>query len=300
MTLEVSTIKAGDTEYSIKDVKARKMVIPQELATETNADAVVETGMYYCNYKNTYSNIPAANGWLMVSKVTDTIVKQLFFRHGTANTNDFQIFVRTKIGTVWSYWTRMVTVNDLATVSAYGVTKLYSGASSTSTVLAATPYAVKTAYDKAVSAFSGKGLPYAIFDVNSDATTPAAWTETALQLKLQKSGAGDRVSSFKHGGSNFIYCPFSGIVDIDVNVFSTAATNGYYYARCYKYNDSGDDELLDFTGLGGYTAAGCQGSGSMKVHVTAGTYIYINVAASTVIQASASNSHIRVQYTMID
>lgn len=300
MTLEVSTIKAGDTEYSIKDVKARKMVIPQELATETNADNVVETGMYYCNYKKTYSNIPAANGWLMVSKVTDTIVKQLFFRHGTANTNDFQIFVRTKIGTVWSYWTRMVTVNDLATVSAYGVTKLYSGASSTSTVLAATPYAVKTAYDKAVSAFSGKGLPYAIFDVNSDVTTPAAWTETALQLKLQKSGAGDRVSSFKHGGSNFIYCPFSGIVDIDVNVFATAATNGYYYARCYKYNDSGDDELLDFTGLGGYTAAGCQGSGSMKVHVTAGTYIYINVAASTVIQASASNSHIRVQYTMID
>lgn len=79
MTLEVSTIKAGDTEYSIKDVKARKMVIPQELATETDADAVVETGMYYCNYKNTYSNIPAANGWLMVSKVTDTIIKQLFF-----------------------------------------------------------------------------------------------------------------------------------------------------------------------------------------------------------------------------
>lgn len=299
MTLEVSTIKAGDTEYSIKDVKARKMVIPQELATETNADAVVETGMYYCNYKNTYSNIPAANGWLMVSKVTDTIVKQLFFRHGTANTNDFQIFVRTKIGTVWSDWTRMITTKDIASTSAYGVAKLLSSVSSTSAVLAATPSAVKRAYDKAISAFSGKGLPYAIFDIKDDVSL-TAWSEAALQLVLQKSDAGDRISSFTHGGSNFIYCPLSGIVDIDMNAFLTAGTNGYYYARCYKYNTSGDDELLDFTGLGGYTQAGCQGSGHMKAHVTAGTYIYINVAASSTAKVQAANSHIRLQCTMID
>lgn len=275
---------------------------PIEIESETSLNDVVDTGTYYCNYNKTYTNMPPSisNGWLCVSKVSDTIVKQVFLRHGTANTNDYQIYVRTKIGTTWSDWTKVVTSKDYATTSDYGAIKLSTSVSNTSTALAATPSAVKIAYDKAVSAFSGKGLPYAIFDIASDATTSAAWTETALQLKLQKSGAGDRVGSFRHGGSNFIYCPFSGIVDIDVNVFATAATNGYYYARCYKYNTSGDDELLDFAGLGGYTAAGCQGSGSMKVHVTAGTYIYINVAASTVIQASASNSHIRVQYTMID
>lgn len=275
---------------------------PIEIESETSLNDVVDTGTYYCNYNKTYTNMPPSisNGWLCVSKVSDTIVKQVFLRHGTANTNDYQIYVRTKIGTTWSDWTKVVTSKDYATTSDYGAIKLSTSVSNTSTALAATPSAVKIAYDKAVSAFSGKGLPYAIFDIASDATTSAAWTETALQLKLQKSGAGDRVGSFRHGGSNFIYCPFSGIVDIDVNVFATAATNGYYYARCYKYNTSGDDELLDFAGLGGYTAAGCQGSGSMKVHVTAGTYIYINVAASTVIQASASNSHIRLQYTMID
>lgn len=275
---------------------------PIEIESETSLNDVVNTGTYYCNYNKTYTNMPPSisNGWLCVSKVSDTIVKQVFLRHGTANTNDYQIYVRTKIGATWSNWTKVVTSKDYATTSDYGAIKLSTSVSNTSTALAATPSAVKIAYDKAVSAFSGKGLPYAIFDIASDVTTSAAWTETALQLKLQKSGAGDRVGSFKHGGSNFIYCPFSGIVDIDVNIFATAATNGYYYARCYKYNNSGDDELLDFAGLGGYTAAGCQGSCSMKVHVTAGTYIYINVAASTVIQVSASNSHIRAQYTMID
>lgn len=297
--MDVSRIELEGILYDIKDAKAREMLTQQELATNTDANSVVDTGMYYFNYKKTYSNIPASNGWLIVSKVADTIVKQLFLRHGTANTNDYQIYVRTKIGSVWSDWTRMITTKDIASTSAYGVAKLLSSVSSTSAVLAATPSAVKMAYDKAISAFSGKGLPYAIFDIKDDVSL-TAWSEAALQPVLQKSDAGDRISSFTHGGSNFIYCPLSGIVDIDMNAFVTAGTNGYYYARCYKYNTSGDDELLDFTGLGGYTQAGCQGSGHMKAHVTAGTYIYINVAASSTAKVQAANSHIRLQYTMID
>ena len=297
--MDVSRIELEGILYDIKDAKAREMLTPQELATNTDANSVVDTGMYYFNYKKTYSNIPASNGWLIVSKVADTIVKQLFLRHGTANTNDYQIYVRTKIGSVWSDWTRMITTKDIASTSAYGVAKLLSSVSSTSAVLAATPSAVKMAYDKAISAFSGKGLPYAIFDIKDDVSL-TAWSEAALQLVLQKSDAGDRISSFTHGGSNFIYCPLSGIVDIDMNAFVTAGTNGYYYARCYKYNTSGDDELLDFTGLGGYTQAGCQGSGHMKAHVTAGTYIYINVAASSTAKVQVANSHIRLQYAMID
>ena len=296
--MDVSRIELEGILYDIKDAKAREMLTPQELATNTDANSVVDTGMYYFNYKKTYSNIPASNGWLIVSKVADTIVKQLFLRHGTANTNDYQIYVRTKIGSAWSDRTRMITTKDIASTSAYGVAKLLSSVSSTSAVLAATPSAVKIAYDKAISAFSGKGLPYAIFDIKDDVSL-TAWSEAALQLVLQKSDAGDRISSFTHGGSNFIYCPLSGIVDIDMNAFVTAGTNGYYYARCYKYNTSGD-ELLDFTGLGGYTQAGCQGSGHMKAHVTAGTYIYINVAASSTAKVQAANSHIRLQYTMID
>lgn len=297
--MDVSRIELEGILYDIKDAKAREMLTPQELATNTDANSVVDTGMYYFNYKKTYSNIPASNGWLIVSKVADTIVKQLFLRHGTANTNDYQIYVRTKIGSVWSDWTRMITTKDIASTSAYGVAKLLSSVSSTSAVLAATPSAVKMAYDKAISAFSGKGLPYAIFDIKDDVSL-TAWSEAALQLVLQKSDAGARISSFTHGGSNFIYCPLSGIVDIDMNAFVTAGTNGYYYARCYKYNTSGDDELLDFTGLGGYTQAGCQGSGHMKAHVTAGTYIYINVAASSTAKVQVANSHIRLQYAMID
>ena len=117
--MDVSRIELEGILYDIKDAKAREMLTPQELATNTDANSVVDTGMYYFNYKKTYSNIPASNGWLIVSKVADTIVKQLFFRHGTANTNDYQIYVRTKIGSVWSDWTRMITTKDIASTSAW-------------------------------------------------------------------------------------------------------------------------------------------------------------------------------------
>lgn len=283
--------------------QTNKRLQVQELASETDLNSVLETGMYYCTYGKTYSNMPSSvsNGWLFVYRQTDNIVKQVFMRHGTAGTNDYQSFVRTLIGTEWSDWVRFVTEKDVASTTAYGVTKLSSATSSTSTSSAATPSAVKSAYDKAMAAYSGKGLPYAIFTMAEDITY-TTWGQHSVHLSLLSSGKGDRASSFTHGGSFYIYCPYSGIVDIDCNWLVTDATaNGYIYARCYKYNSSGDDVLLDFTGLGAVTSAGTQGAGSMKVHVDAGTYIYIAASSSVAAKSTASDSNrIRLQYAMID
>lgn len=303
MRMDVGKIELGGEIYELKDIWARHRLMLQELASETDLNSVLETGMYYCTYGNTYINMPpsVSNGWLFVFHQADNIVKQVFLRHGTAGTNDHQSFVRTLIGTEWSDWTRVITEKDVASTTAYGLTKLSSSTSSTSNSLAATSSAVKSAYDKAMAAYSGKGLPYAIFTMAEDITY-TTWGQHSVHLSLLSSGKGDRASSFTHGGSFYIYCPYSGIVDIECNWLVTDATaNGYIYARCYKYQSSGDDVLLDFAGMGAITSAGTQGAGAMKVHVDAGTYIYIAASSSVAAKSTASDSNrIRLQYTMID
>lgn len=301
--MDVSKIQVGDQVYDVKDLVARSALKIKLLDTGTDINNVTETGMHYCAYGNTYLNLPpsVSNGWLFVYKQADNIIKQLFLRHGTANTNDYQFYSRTLISSTWSDWVRYITEKDVASTSVYGVTKLSTSTSSTSSALAATPSAVKSAYDKAVSAYDGKGLPYAIFTMAQEIMY-TTWGEHAVYLSLVSSGKGDRASSFTHGGTYYIYCPYSGIVDIDLNwSVLNPSSNGYIYARCYQYNESADDTLLDFTGMGAISNGGTQGSGSMKVHVTAGTFIYIMASSSVTAKSEVTtNSRIRLQYTMMD
>ncbi|MCI5731196.1 MAG: tail fiber protein [Eubacterium sp.] len=192
-----------------------------------------------------------------------------------------------------------------ANTTYYGLTKLSSSTSSTSTTLAATSSAVKTAYDKAKSAFSGKGLPWALFSITADVSY-TAWTEMKPKLTLRGSYAGGRTASFKSGGSSLIYCPFAGRVEINLNWYvGNVSVNGYIYARCYgyQYASDGSDELLDFVGMGAVTPSGSQASGTMTVEVKAGTYIYIvgasSVAGKTNGASNPTNYRVRVQYRNI-
>lgn len=75
-------------------------------------------GEYYFPYTTTKTNMPSgvANGWLKVMSGSDnngTTTKQLFYRHGTANNNDFQMYVRTFAGGTWSNWKRYVTYEEV-------------------------------------------------------------------------------------------------------------------------------------------------------------------------------------------
>lgn len=81
----------------------------------TDLNNYTTTGYYYFGSSYTPTNIPAgANGWLEVIRgANDNIVKQMWHRQGTIDTNDTQFYVRTKSGTNnWSNWQRLALVSE--------------------------------------------------------------------------------------------------------------------------------------------------------------------------------------------
>lgn len=81
-----------------------------QVVTTANTDLndYIENGEYYFYIGQAPINRPAGtNGWLKVIKGGDNdTVKQLWFRHGTENINDYQSYVRTLTGGTWSSWKR--------------------------------------------------------------------------------------------------------------------------------------------------------------------------------------------------
>lgn len=77
-------------------------------ASNVNLNNYVETGLYYFPAGGTITNVPAGvNGWLLViNSASVGGIKQIWFRHGTANTNDFETYVRTLANT-WSNWKKI-------------------------------------------------------------------------------------------------------------------------------------------------------------------------------------------------
>ena len=88
-----------------------------KIVTEENTDLddYTETGTYYFNSNYTPTNIPTGvNGWLQVMASIDGLtVKQIWFRHGTINTNDYETYIRTRTLEGWSNWQRLMVENDL-------------------------------------------------------------------------------------------------------------------------------------------------------------------------------------------
>lgn len=80
--------------------------------TNTDLNDYIEEGTYFFS-SATYApeNRPTGtNGWLKVIKGSGDWVKQLWYRAGTNNSNDWQIFVRTKSATLdWSDWRELQT-----------------------------------------------------------------------------------------------------------------------------------------------------------------------------------------------
>lgn len=76
-------------------------------------------GRYYFSQGVTLSNTPngAVNGWLQVLPSNGTIVKQIWYRHGSANGSpptytDF--YERVYSGSSWFAWERITTASELA------------------------------------------------------------------------------------------------------------------------------------------------------------------------------------------
>lgn len=81
-------------------------------AENTNLNDYLETGIYYFDANKIPVNIPAGvNGWLQVIKGNGNFVKQIWYRLGTENVNDFETYVRTKCSS-WSNWKKYEIVDD--------------------------------------------------------------------------------------------------------------------------------------------------------------------------------------------
>lgn len=76
----------------------------------TDLNDYKQDGFYYFDADYTPANIPAGvNGWLEVYSSNVGVVKQKWFRHGTANSNDHNTYIRTFIAGSWSGWAFVMT-----------------------------------------------------------------------------------------------------------------------------------------------------------------------------------------------
>lgn len=128
------TIQANGTSLGSYDGSSAKTfnitpanigAVPQCVAVRTTGQDLnnyTTDGWYYFASDYKPSNIPAgSNGWLQVITATlstGTYCKQLWYRLGTTNSNDFHIFVRTRNTTTWSNWVMVVT--NVVTTDMYG------------------------------------------------------------------------------------------------------------------------------------------------------------------------------------
>lgn len=88
------------------------------IVTTANTDLndYTETGVYYFSTNYIPINIPTSlvNGWLSVIKsIPNSLVKQIFYRGGTADKNDYETYIRTRVGREWGNWQRVMVENDL-------------------------------------------------------------------------------------------------------------------------------------------------------------------------------------------
>ena len=84
----------------------------------TNLNDYQTTGIYFFASQYTPRNIPAGtDGWLLVFANTGGYVKQLWFRTGSADTNDHEMYSRLYAAfrnpPVWSAWSKYVATKDV-------------------------------------------------------------------------------------------------------------------------------------------------------------------------------------------
>jgi len=103
-----------------KDIETSKIT---EIVTETGTDLNDYTieGRWYFSSSYTPINIPVgSNGVLEVIAGTN-FIKQIWYRHGTPNNNDYQTFIRTYSSGTWSDWQQFAMVDKKG-----GISLLYS------------------------------------------------------------------------------------------------------------------------------------------------------------------------------
>ena len=94
----------------------------QVVKEKLDLNDITETGIYFFSQTYTPVNIPVGvNGWLLVMKGSSSdIVKQVWYRLGTANSNNYNTFERYKGNNTWSEWTKFLTEKEYYNALDYG------------------------------------------------------------------------------------------------------------------------------------------------------------------------------------
>lgn len=94
----------------------------QVVKEKLDLNDITETGIYFFPQAYTPVNIPVGvNGWLLVMKGSSSdIVKQVWYRLGTANSNSYNTFERYKGNNTWSEWTKFLTEKEYYNALDYG------------------------------------------------------------------------------------------------------------------------------------------------------------------------------------
>ncbi len=164
----------------------------------------------------TYNGTPTLN----VNSLGAKTIKQ----HGSTDAVRYQwqageVISFTYDGTYW-----VIENNSLATTTYFGLTRLSSSTSSTDESMAATPKAVKTAYDLADAAIPAteKGTDVATLATAADSTTPSVPRLTPAQgFAPLFNITADTTLAAKHAGG-ILVCTNSPTITIPPNVFAEA------------------------------------------------------------------------------
>ena len=115
----------GKSDNSHKHYATSVTVTGEDLNNYTDA------GLYTFAQAYTPINAPSGNvnGWLLVMPWNqgNSTIKQLWFRHGSAGSNDFETYVRTKIGSnAWGSWSKYYTTSNPPTYAEVGASPAFT------------------------------------------------------------------------------------------------------------------------------------------------------------------------------
>lgn len=114
----ITPVKTAEEFDSAKWQKTSlKEMIGMRRVTETgtNLNDYDENGLFFFASSYTPTNIPAgSNGWLKVMRGASLYTKQIWYRAGTINSNDYKTYIRTRDSSgEWSSWKELIVEDNL-------------------------------------------------------------------------------------------------------------------------------------------------------------------------------------------
>lgn len=120
----ISNIDGLQTALDGKAASSHKHYATSVTTTGEDLDDYTDAGIYTFAQSYAPTNVPAgSNGWLIVIPWTNgsSTIKQIWLRHGTVGSNDFETYVRTKVGTnAWGSWSKYYTTSNPPTYAEVG------------------------------------------------------------------------------------------------------------------------------------------------------------------------------------